>query len=475
MRAFYIRDPELLFFNNNKAIDPCHGLSVYGPYGVSRFKSIKIALIGSSESIFNVENLFIKMKNKIFHSKSLRWPFPGLGSKLLRIDFQIINKQIFKTTEMKIFEDLTPTKRIDRIKYAISLIDSKFNIISDIEPKPDVVVISIPKEILKSCRDDRFRHKNTIFLTKRQFDVRLKNYKEGYNFHNIIKIIGMEKQIPTQLIYPYTLIPNPKEEGRQDLSMIAWNLTVALLYKANEIPWKFFEFPEKTCFIGISFHKEFDDNDDLIMRSAIAQIFLSNGKDIVLKGEQFEWDDNYSKNPHMTKAYARRLIEFVLYKYKKHWDHLPDRVVIHKSSEYWEEEASGLEEGLRNVNKIDLISISNTYFRFFRLGQETVVRGTLLEFLGKYLLFSVGYLPCLDIYPGSRIPSPVEIKFYRTDDDKIKICKEILALSRLNWNNVDYSTKFPVTITFSKNVGNILSEYRAKSLHNPPDKYRYFM
>ena len=475
MRAFYIKDPELVFFDNNKALDPCYGLSVYGPYGIKKYKSIKIALVGSTESVLNVEDLILRMNNKIINNKSLKWPFPGLGAESLKFDLQIVNKLVLDSSEMGIFKELNSLKRIDRIKYAISLIESKIKIISDFDPKPDVILISVPKEILRSCRDKKFRYTNTIYLTERQFDTRLENYQDGYNFHHIIKIIGIENRIPTQLIYPKTLIPSPKKEGKQDLSMIAWNLSVALLYKASEIPWKYFEFPDNTCFVGISFHKEFDDNDEFVMRSSVAQIFLSNGKNIVLRGDKFEWDDESSKSPHMSKNYAYNLMKAILEKYNQHWDQPPNRIVIHKSSEYWQEEVIGIEESLNEVKKIDLISLADTDIRFFRFGQETIVRGTLLEFLGRYYIFNVGYIPSMNIYPGARIPAPVEIEFYRTDSDKLTICREILALARLDWNNVNYTTRFPVTITFSRNVGKILSEYRAKSFNNHPDKYRYYM
>ncbi len=285
----------------------------------------------------------------------------------------------------------------------------------------------------------------------------------------------MDNGIPIQLIYPDTLFPNPKVKGRQDLAMIAWNLTVALLYKANEIPWKYFEFPDSTCFVGISFHKEFDDNDEQIMRASVAQNFLSNGRDIVLRGDRFEWDTNISKSPHMSEECTIDLVEKILSKYKEHWGKLPDRVVVHKISEYWPDESRGFEAALNNVNKADLITISDTNIRFFRLEQMPVVKGTFINLFGRYYLYNVGYIPCLEVYPGSRIPSPIEIKFHRNDEDPIKICKEIMALARLNWNNIDYSTKYPVTMTFSRNVGEILSEYRAKSLPRIPDKYRYYM
>lgn len=344
------------------------------------------------------------------------------------------------------------------------------------EPSLDIILISIPEVILKSCRSQKYKHTNKIFLLKRQFSkLGLKDFRDGYNFHNILKVIGLEKHIPTQLIYPNTLIPNPKSKGRQDIAMIAWNLTVAFLYKANEIPWKYFDFPDDTCFIGISFHREYDDSGKQIMRASIAQTFLSDGKDIILRGKRFEWDDTKIKSPHMTTEYAESLIEEILSHYSKIRDDPLKRVVIHKSSAFWDEETQGLKKALRDVPKIDLITISNTNLRFFRYGQETLVRGTFIEFFGKYYLYNVGFIPCLNIYPGSRIPTPLEIQFYQTNQDKITICKEIMALARLNWNNIDYSTKEPVTLTFSRIVGEILSEYRAISLDKPPEQYKYYM
>ncbi|KKM89292.1 hypothetical protein LCGC14_1250160, partial [marine sediment metagenome] len=341
--------------------------------------------------------------------------------------------------------------------------------------EPDVIIISIPKEILKSCRSKEFKYTTRIYIVKRQFDLGLENVKEGYNFHHIIKVIGMKYGLPTQLIYPNTLTPNPKVKGKQDLAVIAWNLTVALLYKANEVPWKYFGFPENTCFVGISFHKEFDDNDKQITRASVAQTFLSDGKDIVLRGKRFEWDRLISNNPHMNKEYTIGLMEEILLKYKEHWNKFPERVVIHKSSEYWPDEAKGFEIALKEVNKVDLITLLKTDVRFYRLEQQPIVRGTFINLFGRYYLYNVGYIPCLEEYPGARIPSPIEIKFFRNNEDKIKICKEIMALARLNWNNIDYSTKYPVTLTFSRRAGEILSEYRAKSLKLIPDKYRYYM
>ncbi len=247
------------------------------------------------------------------------------------------------------------------------------------------------------------------------------------------------------------------------------------MYKANEQPWKYFEFPTDTCFIGISFHKELDNNLEQVQRASVAQTFLSDGRNIILRGERFDWDEKFNRNPHMTKEYSYILVNRVLKEFKKYWGHYPNRVIIHKTSEYWDSELRGIKEALNNVKKIDLLSISNTFMQFFRIGQETLVRGSYINFLGKHFLYNVGYIPCLDEYPGAKIPNPIEIKFFQSSVSKRNNLREIMALGRLNWNNIDYSTREPVTLTFSKNVGKILSEYRARNFDKPPDKYRFYM
>jgi hypothetical protein len=54
------------------------------------------------------------------------------------------------------------------------------------------------------------------------------------------------------------------------------------------------------------------------------------------------------------------------------------------------------------------------------------------------------------------------------------MCKEILALSKLNWNNTDFSDQFPVTLSVSKTISEILSEARAREIE-PTNQYRYYM
>lgn len=68
--------------------------------------------------------------------------------------------------------------------------------------------------------------------------------------------------------------------------------------------------------------------------------FLSDGRDIVLPGKQFKWNDK-NKKPHMKEEYTIDLAEKILLKYKEHWERYPQRVVIHKSSYFTTEEERG--------------------------------------------------------------------------------------------------------------------------------------
>lgn len=478
MSVQHIEDSELLFFDKQKAIDPCHGLTEYGPYGIKEFRTIKVASIGSSSSLSDFNSFLAKLQNKISHKKPNYWPFPGLNKKSsLRFDIEVIAEKVIDDRDLSIFKEDSKINqpRLERIKQAISLFESKMKLIKDYDIEPDVVIFSIPEEILISCRDARFEHTDRIIIPDPQIHhVPSVEREVGHNFHHILKVIGMENGFPTQLIYPNSLKPDPSQYGKQDLSLIAWNFSVALLYKANELPWKYFEFPIDTCFVGISFHREYDDTDEPVIRASIAQTFLSDGDNIILKGKTFRWDIP-KKSPHMSEEYSAKLFEEILKKYQEHWGHVPSRVVVQKSSEYWDEETNGINNALTEVPKVDLISIAGTDARFYRLGENTIVRGTYFNFYGRFYLYSVGYIPCLQLYPGSFIPEPLEIKFHQTSSTKKKICSEILALSRLDWNNIDYSTREPVTIRFSRSVGQILSESRALKMQKIPDKYRYYM
>ena len=109
-----------------------------------------------------------------------------------------------------------------------------------------------------------------------------------------------------------------------------------------------------------------------------------------------------------------------------------------------------------------------------RLGKEPPVRGTVIE-LGRrdYLVYTRGYIPFLRAYPGMRIPNPLEVVEHHGDSSAEKVCAEILALTKLNWNTCAFASADPVTIAFSKQVATIIKELPDDI--QPLTKYRFYM
>jgi hypothetical protein len=89
---------------------------------------------------------------------------------------------------------------------------------------------------------------------------------------------------------------------------------------------------------------------------------------------------------------------------------MPDRVVIHKASGFAPEELDGFNKAAKNrVPKVDYIWLRPTSSRIVRKGQEEPWRGTLCTLTDQSYLFTSGYVPWWNEYPGMHIPAPLEL------------------------------------------------------------------
>jgi hypothetical protein len=150
-------------------------------------------------------------------------------------------------------------------------------------------------------------------------------------------------------------------------------------------------------------------------------------------------------------------------------------VVVHKWQRYTPEEQQGFQEAATaKVSTVDLVAFSDRQIRFFRAGQEPPIRGTMIQ-LGQSncLLYTRGYVPYLSVYPGMRVPRPIEILEHHGSSSLTQLCQEILALTKLDWNTAAFSGKEPITTAFAEDVGGILSELPNGVVPKP--QYRFYM
>jgi hypothetical protein len=120
----------------------------------------------------------------------------------------------------------------------------------------------------------------------------------------------------------------------------------------------------------------------------------------------------------------------------------------------------------------DLIWIRSTPFRLIRKGTQEPWRGTLCTIGADTYLFTSGYVPWWNEYPGPHIPAPIQLGSAGETDIRQR-AHEILALSKMNWNNTEGISRYPITLSFAKRVGQLMNELPENQAPNP--SYRFHM
>lgn len=78
---------------------------------------------------------------------------------------------------------------------------------------------------------------------------------------------------------------------------------------------------------------------------------------------------------------------------------------------------------------------------------------------GAYL-WTKGFIPRFKSQIGLEVPSPLDVYITRGSGDITTVCKDILGLSKLNYNTCIYGDGVPVTLKFADSIGEILTAGR---------------
>lgn len=467
-----IPEPKLVFAGNQEAKDPRAGLLQYGPCPISSKvdkEVVNVGIVGSSRSISRMEELLRKMRSGVpSNAKRKRWRqnFPGFDSKTgIGIEYQTLDdwKGRIRPKDIQDIEGLP--SRNERVDFALRLFNSHIQRICSKTPKPDVIFVAIPKRIVDCCSDS-----NTDTQRIRT---------ESTNFHSQLKITGMKNRTPTQLVLPRSLFKDG--EDVQEESELAWNIAVGMLYKAREgRPWKLAKLRSRTCYAGISFYRERGESEKT--RAALAQVFIEDGRNFVIEGGRVEdvSGENKPGETHLSREDAKRLAEDILEQYGQYRDVYPDRFVLHKSSNFLNEETVGFSAGAADVHEKEFITVRGKHpFRLFpHTGDHPVLRGTLAIPPGRHecYLYTQGYVPEQSVYNGPGTPNPIVIRPHEEyfSNDYRRICQEILSFTKLDWNSSDFCKRLPVTLGIAQKVGSILAEPEASEI-NLDTHYYYYM
>ncbi len=282
------------------------------------------------------------------------------------------------------------------------------------------------------------------------------------------KIHKYDNAVPIQVLRR-TTIDRPEDAGHSQATR-SWNFATALYYKSGGLPWRPADLPEGVCFIGVSFHHLKKRGGHLVYAS-VAQAFSSDHEPFCLKGAHIDHEQRRDRQPYLNTSQAFAMMRDILHGYEKRTGVKPKRVVVHKTSMYQPEEEEGFREGAKGiVPACDLVWLRQTPFRLIRKGSEEPWRSTLCQIEGESYLFTSGYVPWWDEFPGAHIPAPMQIGSAGPTDIEAR-SKEILTLSKMNWNSSDGITRLPVTLLFAKKVGEIMTELSDNVTPNPSFRF----
>jgi hypothetical protein len=512
-RAFFfqggvLEEPTIVFGRGQEHIDPKVGLSIFGPYCPSDqprplIQSINVGIVGPGNMVADTERWLQLCSGMVTNTGTQPFIAPefiGINKDnafQCSLNFGDPLRSIIK--EQKLQQVLSASNFFDRIRLVAELYGDGIEALGQRDPRANVVICCVPKEVVDACT--RVRRKSGEVKRRsipRAEKRALKTAQLGQGFlwsamnpmtsleddiwefsdlRRAIKVLAMQQDMPTQLLWPHSIaLTDPEKLAAQDRATRAWNIAVGLYYKAGGTPWRLSAVDRDVCLVGLSFYKALREPSSQL-RTAMAQVFTSSGDGYVLRGNTFEWDANRekSRSPHLDKESAIYLIKQILGLYSRQNEGaLPKRLVIHKSSRYWDDERRGFLDASSDIPRTDLVALQWRGVQFYRTGNYPPLRGTYVKFSDtNQLLYTVGYTPALRSYNGPRAPQPIEVIEHFGDTPWLDILKEVLSLTKLNWNTAAFNCSEPITLAFSRRVAEILSELGAnKKMKN---EYRYYM
>lgn len=475
MEYNYIPEPLLMFGKDNHYC-PRRGISLYDVFDTTnphRKTNVVLGVVGIQENIeqFNIwiEKCSGYIPAKVSKQPNLFVPFYGFNeesgfkSKFINEESnyrQISNGEIKEILKIKNKSEMTE-KAVELFLHHIEFLSNNRNV--------EVVICLIPKSFENKIVKEKIQKlEDTIEETN---DESIESENE-FNFRRALKAKVMQFDKPVQLIKEMSLIGG---KGRQDDATRAWNFCTAVYYKSNKtIPWRLLKEPNKppVCYVGISFYKS---RDKRTTQSSLAQMFDEYGNGVILRGSPVE-KSKIDLQPHLNEDQANDLLCDALDEYKFIMDNYPARLVIHKSSNFSDDEFSGFEKATkkRSISKIDFITIQDSHIKFFRDSLYPPQRGSMYTPIDDtIILYTRGSVPYYQTYPGMYIPTPLNIKLARYDDSSLNICKDIISLTKMNWNNTQFDGKYPITLACARRVGEIM-KYIPSEI-KPNSRYAFYM
>ena len=203
-------------------------------------------------------------------------------------------------------------------------------------------------------------------------------------------------------------------------------------------------------------------------------MFLDSGDGVVFLGQKGLWYSPRSHEFHLSEDAAFDLLSGILGLYQDLEGQPLREIFLHCRSGLNEEEFKGYQRACPQNVKLVGVKVRKDFagFKLFREEQYPILRGTFWAASERSgYLFASGVAPRLGTYPGSEAPVPLRVDVQRGTADLTQVARDILALTKLNYNACRLGDSEPVTIAFSDRVGEILVSNPTVQQRSPKFKF----
>lgn len=467
LTAYQYDEPQMLFDvkdKAHKAINQLIGINKFGPidYSYSKEKltrdSIKLLIISPKQQIskilthLNSLNQKHSPRNKQDGYLQLYNGFEQIYKRGIQIPSETDDSYVI-TYDQANAKSLNISDFLSLLKSFIDKIATKHNF--------DIAVIYIP----------------AIFSKFRESE----DPEDDFNLHDALKLYATDKSVKLQFI-------EDKSIQYYDPCKVRWGLSTSLYAKASGSLWQPVTLNDSTAFVGISYAQSKTKGICI----GCSQLFDSTGTGIRLLLQKIDDPEYHGKNPFMKKDEARAMMSSLREQYYKCDPTAKlNRIVVHKTTPFTQEEITGFTQALEGIDDIELLQIQEYCpWRAIRFKNNisnepenfAIKRGTVIALNSDtFLLWTHGCViheelkGRLNYYKGGRgIPVPLIVKRFYGKALGDVLVKEILMLSKMNWNSGDslYKT-LPVTLDFAKVLSRMAKQEEA--IYDQAYDFRYFM
>lgn len=439
-----IAEPDLVFHGGRLDKHPLVGLIKHGPYGLKLGvpSVVRLAIVAPSRDVPKVKKLIGELQSKaaVQFAPDYYPVYPGFE--------QVFRTPIVAPEDPLILEFPPELDGFATAGQKKELAAGLFNCIAKlgrIRSRFEVALIYLP-DSWEACFQD-----------------------EDFDFHDYLKAFCAPFDIPIQIVLQSSLTQACRAN-------VMWGLSVALYAKANGTPWKLVGLNNDEAFIGISYAMK-SAPDGTLYSTCCSQIFDPDGtgfRFVAYDTKDFNLDDR--KNPFLSYYEMQSVLSRSLEIYQRsHVGRVPEKITIHKNTEFKEEEILGAHDSFREGVEIELVQIvKNVEWRGILHGKTEadkfpVPRGAYLPLSPNEALFwTQGNVkgvnlrnPNYGVYKERVLkptPSPILLRRFSGDGGWHDTCAGILGLTKMDWNNNTLYKKLPVTLVYSKAFANILKQ-----------------